>query len=275
MLTDNEMNKLKAVQLEIMDYIHSVCVANDIKYFLYAGSCIGAVRHNGYIPWDYDIDICMLRSDYEKFEKVLTNTVNPNFTYINYKLDKDYYRPHAIVVKNNTAIYTKFDAINRRMKYNHGIYVDVMPLDFCDGSVHDKKTIRRVSILKKIISLKKGYHYSKDELVLKKCVKGVIRGILSVIPLRALNCLSEHFMKSEVRYGQQYITDYSSKYSHEKSIWPADVFSVAIRHTFEDRQYFITQEYDRYLKVMYGDYMKLPDATKISDQRDVFDSVVF
>ena len=61
------MNNLQKKIIDVMSEIHNVCVRNDIKYSLIGGSLIGAVRHKGFIPWDDDIDIAMLRSDYEKF----------------------------------------------------------------------------------------------------------------------------------------------------------------------------------------------------------------
>ena len=61
------IQNIKKIELDMLKYVHDFCVQHDVKYFLAYGTLLGAVRHNGFIPWDDDIDICMLRSDYEKF----------------------------------------------------------------------------------------------------------------------------------------------------------------------------------------------------------------
>ena len=65
-----DLEEKKKIQLEILDSIHSFCLHNDIKYSLGYGSLLGAVRHGGFIPWDDDIDIIMLRDDYTRFESL-------------------------------------------------------------------------------------------------------------------------------------------------------------------------------------------------------------
>lgn len=73
------LRRVQLEQLDILKEIHRICVKYNIKYFLDSGTLIGAVRHNGFIPWDDDIDIGMLRSEYKKFEKIVPKALGEEF----------------------------------------------------------------------------------------------------------------------------------------------------------------------------------------------------
>ena len=73
MVKDKDLAKIKIIELEIMDYIDKICKKYDIKYYIFWGSLLGAIRHKGFIPWDDDIDIAMLPDDYKKFLEVMEN----------------------------------------------------------------------------------------------------------------------------------------------------------------------------------------------------------
>ena len=75
-MIQEELKKLQDTQLKMMDLIHDFCVKNDIKYYMIGGTLLGAVRHKGFIPWDLDIDIAMMREDYNKFKKLLNYYFN-------------------------------------------------------------------------------------------------------------------------------------------------------------------------------------------------------
>jgi lipopolysaccharide cholinephosphotransferase len=110
--------------LEILLYIDKVCKENDIKYWLSSGTLLGAVRHGGFIPWDDDLDIEMLREDYEKFLKVFTN--NDNYALQTYKSDENYFRTFAKVRDLHSEI-SEFE-LDRYYKYR-GLYVDVFSIE--------------------------------------------------------------------------------------------------------------------------------------------------
>ena len=66
-MTENELNTAKLLQIKILKYLHEICSKYNIKYFLAYGSLLGAIRHNGFIPWDDDIDVGMTRENYDRF----------------------------------------------------------------------------------------------------------------------------------------------------------------------------------------------------------------
>jgi len=99
-----DIEALKKVELDILSFIHDFCEKNDIKYSLCGGTLLGAVRHKGFIPWDDDIDIFMLRDQYEKFISLMENNDDDTFKLITYKNSKNYNLLFAKVVDKRTIL---------------------------------------------------------------------------------------------------------------------------------------------------------------------------
>ena len=100
------LRKVQLVQLEMMKEIDRVCRENHIRYFLYRGTFLGAVRHQGFIPWDDDMDIAMLREDYEAFCRIAPEKLNPKYCLQNWHTDPNYALPFGKIRKRNT-LYTE------------------------------------------------------------------------------------------------------------------------------------------------------------------------
>ena len=124
----------RQLQLKIVDIlveIDRICKKHDIKYYLAYGTAIGAVRHNGFIPWDDDADIHMFKEDYEKFAEVCKSELGDKFFLQNEQTDKGYKMYLPKVRMNNTAFVESF---TKDWDIHHGIYVDIFILDECPKS---------------------------------------------------------------------------------------------------------------------------------------------
>ena len=97
------LRKVQLTQLEIAKEIHRVCEENDIRYFLSDGTFLGAVRHQGFIPWDDDMDIGMLREDYEKFCRIAPQKLGEKYVFQNWYTDPNYGLPFGKVMKRGTV----------------------------------------------------------------------------------------------------------------------------------------------------------------------------
>ena len=118
--------------LTIMDEIHRICVKNNIRYALIAGSALGIVNYRGFIPWDDDIDVCIPRDDWNKFIEAMKKDLNSNFYFQCYETDKRYnviMGPTMKVRKKNTFIKEKNFLLKNRCKSGDGIFVDVIIYD--------------------------------------------------------------------------------------------------------------------------------------------------
>ena len=119
------MNELQKCQLEILKEFIRICKENNLQYYLVGGTCLGAVRHKGFIPWDDDIDVAMPRKDYDKFITLQDQMKKPYFIQT-YKSDKNYIYNFAKVRDSSTTFVENFFACSQM---NHGVWIDVLPLD--------------------------------------------------------------------------------------------------------------------------------------------------
>ena len=120
------VDKLRKAQIEILDEIVRICKKNNIKYFLNYGTLIGAIRHQGYIPWDDDIDIGMTRVDYDKFTIMASKELSDRFELCNYKNEVNHLQNFMKIRLKNTMM---VEAYNEDKIKDQGIWVDIFPYD--------------------------------------------------------------------------------------------------------------------------------------------------
>ena len=123
---DQKTKRVWAVQLEMLDEVERICKKHGLKYFADSGTLIGAVRHQGYIPWDDDIDLVMLREDYEAFIRIAPGELRKPLALQTLYAEKNYLRAHAQIRNSQTTGCSKED---RKAGYNCGIFIDIFPLD--------------------------------------------------------------------------------------------------------------------------------------------------
>ena len=131
-LTPQEFRKMQLLQLDMLVELDKVCQKHNIKYVIFAGTLLGAVRHKGYIPWDDDADIAMLREDYEKFKKV-ANELNPNLCYFQDNTTDPYYRWGYGKLRRTGTTYVRVG--QEHLKCKTGVFIDIFPMDDCPKSV--------------------------------------------------------------------------------------------------------------------------------------------
>ncbi|MCQ2072806.1 MAG: LicD family protein [Bacteroidaceae bacterium] len=244
------LEELKQLLLEILNKIDLFCKDKDIRYYLCAGTLIGAVRHKGYIPWDDDIDIMMLRPDYDKFLKCF-NGYYKELNVLAPELDWNYYAPYANVIDNRTIL---IEGNNGHNGFEVGVKIDIFPFD-----VLPKSEIR-YSLERKIV-LKLNY-----VLYIKR----------SLSPYKSWPKRSKmyYWLFKPYSYGflQKIIHHIAVSQSWDKSedvflrtfdiAWPMRVSKSSLGKPqyvpFENYCFPIPENADEFLKVRYGDYMQLP-----------------
>ena len=120
-----KLEEMKKVEIEILKKIDEVCSENNIVYSLAGGSAIGAVRHKGFIPWDDDIDIMMLREDYDKLQNVMNDKDYKGIKLLSINNDENFPYPYMKAVSLNTT--GKEIGIDKIKDY--GVFIDIFPVD--------------------------------------------------------------------------------------------------------------------------------------------------
>lgn len=250
-----DIDELKHLQLEMLKKIDSFCNENKIKYFLTAGTLIGAVRHGGYIPWDDDIDIMMLRSDYDKFLQLFNGKIE-NLVVDAPELNWNYYAPYANVYDNRTLL--EEGAYNGHRGQEIGVKIDVFPFDILpDSELLYTITRRLVRFLNKIMAAKRNV-----QPFYKMRIKTIfVRLFFCWLPFSTIQKIIRFIATSNTKNtdGDIFLRTFDIT---EPMRARKEVFASTKMLKFEDYSFPVPVEYDEYLKIRFGDYMKLPPVEK-------------
>jgi len=134
------MNDLQKEVLSILCAFLKVCKELNLRYFVVNGSALGAVKYGGFIPWDDDVDVAMPRSDYEIFCAKAQELLPSHIFLQNYRTEKDFHLIYSKLRNSNTTFIEKSIA---HLNINHGLYIDVFPLDGCPDDIKEKKALKR------------------------------------------------------------------------------------------------------------------------------------
>ena len=246
-----DIEEVKRIQLQILADIHKYCENNDIEYFLPYGTLIGAIRHNGYIPWDDDIDICMTRPNYDRFINEYNGT-NPDYLCVSFEYDQRFLYTFAKVMDKNTVLIE-----NTRIKYNLGVNIDVFPIDGINDDVELLKKqihLKRQSDIKSL-KLSKKRHFLKNLVLIAGRVFLFAKSHKKIIQQMVRNATLHKYELAYniccVSYGSDIDKPFPKKSLEERCLC-----------VFEDGYYYIPAEYDSYLRSLYEDYMALPPEEK-------------
>lgn len=254
-MDDATLKKVQPVLLEMLREIHRVCTENGIAYFLYRGTFLGAVRHQGFIPWDDDLDVAMLREDYEKFCRLAPEKLSSRYTFQTWHTDPGYSHPFGKLRKRNTMY---LEAKGGRPLAENGFYVDIYPLDHVpQGEDGYPRLARKLTQLYRLKLMKSGYTpwMEDDRIIWKKRI-----GYLAY-QFAALFVSQKKLIDT---YESLVLCHGESGMVYEQSALPRDyLFDISwcrdLRdYPFEDGQYPAPKEYDKILSALYGAYMELP-----------------
>lgn len=251
-MNDEIKYELRKEQIAILDEIVRICNDNGIKYFLDYGTLLGAVRHKGYIPWDDDIDIGMLRKDYNKFLRVASKELSNDFILCYYKNELQHFHTFAKVRLKNTIM---LEELYQHLDINNGIWVDIFPYDNLSkpNGIFIKLRKKVFDVITTLISIKLDIDYYKNVEKKKK-----IKKIIKIIPLRFLYFLRETFSKININNNSKYVTCLDERKDKCYNGRLRDKIISNKKLTFENKEYAVCNDYDYVLTNEYGDYMKIP-----------------
>ena len=257
-------DELRALQNEllcILKEIDQICKRNDIKYFAVGGTLLGAVRHHGFIPWDDDIDIGMLRSDYNKFISIAKKELPNDYFILNFNENNHFPASFTKVCKKNTT-FVEYET--RKLKYPHCLFVDIMRYDKTfDDSNKRTKHLKKGKMYHQLFKSKMLWGVSSLSSAKKKKLGKVVRPILHIL----LSPFPKKFIynkmiKSMSKYNNLIEGEPITFWSEERFANPAKCYFPLVISSFEDIEIPIPNNYDVILKKQYGNYMELPPKEK-------------
>ena len=247
-LSKEQLRRMQLLQLDMIAELDRVCRIHGIKYCIAYGTMIGAVRHKGYIPWDDDADIAMLREEYEKF-KAVSNELNDSICYFqDHTTDSEYRWGYGKLRRVGTS-YVRLG--QEHLNCRTGVFVDVFPLDDVPrGRLAQLFHNFQCFLLRKILWAEVGKYSAKG--LEKWCYQ-----ILSHFPMEAAFAqLEKMFLKSNNSSPNDVRTLTFPRFRkrYQKKEW----FVNCSEYEFEGKKFFGPADYDTYLKSLYGDYMTPP-----------------
>ncbi len=259
--TDIYIRDVQKVELEILLEVDRICKLGDIKYQLFGGTLLGAIRHNGFIPWDDDIDICMLRKDYEKFLQCCKTDLSDKYFLQHSTTDKNSILQFAKVRKNGTLF---INPVEQGSGMHNGIYIDIFPLDSIklDTPVGKMQPwifnalyiINSSRLRTKVLNAKNKFN---------RYGRTIFYYLTKIIPKKFLDKLSERVLRMYEQNDTNYVnhlTNGVSKMRLNRFIREKDKFYEIKYKKFEGHLFPVPKDYDDVLTRMYGDYMELPPA---------------
>ena len=240
-------NQYKLIALEILKDFDNLCKKYNIKYSLAYGTLLGAVRHKGYIPWDDDIDVIMIREEYEKFLDI-KDELKQDHTFISLESNKLYSASLAKIYNNKTVL----KELMHRDLCDIGVYMDVFVFDYVPVIKWKRKLIYYQALLCRKIWGFSTYHSKTDFLLEHKLREYAAKWQLG----RKVNLWLNNYLKNQKK--SYLCCAMLFVYRWDWETFCTQDLKKFINIEFENNMFPCFEDYDMFLSRWYGDYMKLP-----------------
>lgn len=258
-----QVREIQKIELEIFEEFKRICKKYNLTYFAIGGTCIGAIRHKGFIPWDDDIDIAMPYKDYRKFREFAPEEIGEPFEIYD-ATERRYSNFGFIKIHNSHTTFIEESCLPYPDRYI-GVAIDIMPIYGLPKNPLKKKYCIHLC----------NYGIKKNRVVRfpfseEKKLQGKILWLLTFFRRRTegynyylkkieLTLGNYDFCNSnEVIFGWRCLPLIKRKSYHYKLVFPVRIFEKVLEVPFENTTINIPELYDEYLKMDFGDYMKLP-----------------
>ena len=236
----------QAVLLELLIEFDRVCKKNGISYTLFAGSMLGAVRHQGFSPWDDDLDIALLREDYNRLMNLDESEWNKAY-YLQKEFSKHWPASFSKLRKNNTTCLEKYHPKDKQT--HQGIYVDIFPID----NMADKFFMRFIQFLSArivIAKVKSIQGYDTNSFMKKLAIF-----LSRLLPLKVFHSIATMNKRKKTKSVHSF---FAGSIRFRKGIFPRCWFTETIEIPFESVMIPVSRYYHELLTKQYGDYMIMP-----------------
>lgn len=250
---DPQLRRLQLGELDILNEFVRICEKHNLTYYLVGGTLLGAVRHQGFIPWDDDIDVGMPREDYDRFAQIAVQELAPHYFYQSPDTDPCYFLSYAKIRKNGTEIY---EERFKNAKFHKGIFIDIFPLDFCP------KPGVGCHLLFNVLAVMnyRGQIDSGEPYIPYKELTGKIGyNILRLISPQKLIKLRRNLLRfSKMLSKKQYFACYAGAYGYYKEVFNCSWFGGGRKVIFERLAFTAPNSTALVVSRLYGQNYKIP-----------------
>lgn len=255
----NNIERLQDADLVIVKEVVRICEKYGLMYYMLGGTMLGAIRHKGFIPWDDDIDLGLPRRDYEKFLKVAPEELSETLKVINYKTNPDYhYYITRIQDIETKVVETRYE---RMGEFTH-VSIDIFPLD----GTPNNRLLRKLYCFRLMVHRAMMALYYKDGIDpdrKRSMIEHLMLKCLKLLPTDKM--FNAHNQKEQCDSLLRKFDMKDSLYTGNmmgayriRELVPTNWYGKDAFYQFEDIQLRGFEEYDKYLKHLYGDYMQIP-----------------
>ncbi len=236
---------LQALLLLLQEF-DRVCKQLGISYMLFSGTMLGAVRHGGFIPWDDDVDVVMLREDYERFLSQADTVLDQQTFFLQKEFSEHWPMFFSKLRLNHTTCLETYHPKDPLI--HQGVYMDIFPCDTAFKSQLGK----RIQFLASKVVIAKSLWRRGYETKNKK--KKLFMGICRMLPMAPFFKIA----RGGAKKSEGVHTFFGAASSYSKNIYPRAYFLQTKMMAFESGEYPVSTHYHELLKILYGDYMRLP-----------------
>lgn len=257
------MEKIKEKQLEILTEFDEACKTIGLRYSLAFGTLLGAERHGGYIPWDDDVDIFMLRDDYEKFLELGPELLPENLFIQNYETEENYHNNFSKIINTSTTLK---EPVHDMLDISDGVFIDVFPIDAA-GSRKSTRLLNNLIICSleymRFLTTEKVIWNHKKPIHIR-LIRLFFYNVGTLLGNFRLNKLETYIRKRNNTNDNNFTyCRYRRTALFENNMLDAfvdmDIFKNLKKVEFESRTFKAIEDTEQFLSLRYGeDYMELP-----------------
>lgn len=259
------IREVQLVQLDILKQVIALCEKHNIKYYAVYGTLLGAVRHKGFIPWDDDIDIAMLRPDFDRFCEIAEKELPKPYFLQTHKTDPEYYLHIARVQNLDTTL---VEQAYSHLNIKFGICVDIYPLDGVSNDASVEKQIEKFRFYRRWYGL-----CMTSWIDARKCWKKYVKLLLGKVinlfcygykPVQFFyDKMEELYRTTSYETAREYVADWHTfDININIAVYKKEIFATTRKAMFEDIEIAIPGKAEELLEYMYGDFMRLPPEEK-------------
>ena len=254
-LSDEQLYRLQRVELELLKEFDRICRKNGINYSITGGTLLGAVRHGGFIPWDDDADVSMLRSEYEKFVSVCdTELDSTKYYFQDIDRTKGYRWGYGKLRRKDTLFLREYQ---EHMPYEQGIFIDVFPRDGVpDGFIQERLHHFRCFLIRKFLWSEVGRFADRN------AVKRILFSAMRIVSKGWIRNAYRSLVKDSNRKRTKRVRALTFPIPHKGKGYLREWYDAYEDIDFEGYPLMVERGYKKWLSYEFNDYMKLPPVEK-------------